>query len=78
MKANRHILVIRGISSSLVVDNKNGPWVRYRDYVELQKYADTLAEGLPCLPKDVEVLRNANVALAQRVFELENMLGIEH
>ena len=54
--------------------NSSGEWVRYNDYRELSEYADKLAEGLPCLPKDIEVLRDANAALAQRVFELEQQL----
>lgn len=54
--------------------DEDGEWVRYRDFKELSEYADTLAQGLPCLPKDIEVLRSANAALAQRVFELENLL----
>lgn len=32
---------------------------------EMTAYADKLAQGLPCLPKDVEVLREANARLAQ-------------
>ncbi len=31
----------------------------------LRAYADKLADGLPCLPKDVENLREANLELAQ-------------
>jgi len=54
--------------------NSSGEWVRYNDYRELSEYADKLAEGLPCLPKDIEVLRDANTTLAQRVFELEQQL----
>jgi hypothetical protein len=54
--------------------NSSGEWVRYNDYRELSEYADKLAEGLPCLPKDIEVLRDANTTLARRVFELEQQL----
>jgi len=54
--------------------NSSGEWVRYNDYRELSEYADKLAEGLPCLPKDIEVLRDANATLARRVFELEQQL----
>jgi hypothetical protein len=60
-------------SAEMVLDS-SGEWVRYEDYKELSEYADKLAEGLPCLPKDIEVLRDANAALAQRVFELEQQL----
>jgi|688.fasta_scaffold212011_4 hypothetical protein len=54
--------------------DSSGEWVSYEDYNELSAYADKLAEGLPCLPKDIEVLRYANTALAQQVFELEDKL----
>lgn len=54
--------------------DSSGEWVRYGDYKELLAYADKLAEGLPCLPKDIEVLRSANAALAQRVHDLESLL----
>ena len=54
--------------------DSSGEWVSYNDYRELSEYADKLAEGLPCLPKDIEVLRDANATLAQRVFELEQQL----
>lgn len=54
--------------------DSSGEWVRYEDYKELSEYADTLAQGLPCLPKDIEVLRSANATLAQQVFELEQQL----
>lgn len=43
---------------------------------EMTEHADKLAKGLPCLPKDVENLREANAALASRVFELESELGV--
>ena len=58
--------------------DSSGEWVRYEDYKELSEYADKLAEGLPCLPKDIEVLRDANATLAQRVFELEEQLEDLH
>jgi chromosome segregation ATPase len=41
-----------------------------RDLAEARAYADKLAEGLPCLPKDVEVLRDANRQLATELAEL--------
>jgi hypothetical protein len=37
---------------------------------EMTEYADKLAQGLPCLPKDVEILREANAGLAQENHEL--------
>ena len=38
---------------------------------EARAYADKLVDFLPCLPKDVEVLRQANHGFAQRVQDLE-------
>ena len=37
---------------------------------EMTAYADSLAQGLPCLPKDVEVLRDANARLAPENHEM--------
>lgn len=37
----------------------------------MTEYADKLADGLPCLPKDVENLRKANAALADEVIGLK-------
>ena len=57
-------------------ESSTGRWVRYEDYKWMADYADKLVEhsNLPCLPKDLEVLREANSQLAQRVHELEQML----
>ena len=41
---------------------------------EMTAYADSLAQGLPCLPKDVEVLREANARLAQENHEMLEQL----
>ena len=38
---------------------------------DLEEYADKLADGLPMLPKDIEVLREANLQLATRNVKLE-------
>ena len=37
---------------------------------EITADADSLARGLPCLPKDVEVLREANARLARENHEM--------
>ena len=37
---------------------------------EMTAYADSLAQGLPCLPKDIEVLREANARLARENHEM--------
>ncbi len=45
----------------------NGRYVEYEDYEHLSDYCDRLVEigKLPCLPKDLENLRNANTKFAQ-------------
>lgn len=62
------------------VEDSYGDYVRYSDYKELSDYADSLVEfsKIPCLPKDLENLRNANANFAQensllqaRIRELE-------
>lgn len=48
---------------------------------ELTVYADKLADGFPegMLPKDIEVIKQANVNLAQEVAELtEEVMDIQH
>lgn len=41
---------------------------------EMTAYADKLAQGLPCLPKDVEVLREANAQFVREKAELLDVL----
>lgn len=62
-------------------------WARRmrRELQEMTAYADKLADGLPILPKDIEVIRQANWALAEenhrlkeRCSELEARLDIEY
>ena len=40
---------------------------------EMSDYADKLAEGLPCLPADVENLRETNLILATESEELKSL-----
>lgn len=40
-----------------------------RELAEANAYADKLAQGLPCLPADVENLRKANLDLANELAE---------
>jgi len=54
-------------------------YVKYKDYVhlwemhkQLEMYCDDLANSLPCLPKDLEILRNANSAFAEENHKLKN------
>lgn len=54
------------ISQASMLSKEDGSYVRYKDYAHLSEYCDHLIQfsKLPCLPKDLEVLRNANVAFA--------------
>ena len=47
------------------------------ELTESKAYADKLVEGLPCLPKDVEVLRQANESFAEDVDSLTDLLANE-
>lgn len=51
----------------------NGEYVAYEDYEHLSDYCDRLVEvsKLPCLPKDLENLREANAKFAQENHELQ-------
>jgi hypothetical protein len=62
------------------IEDSAGDYVKYADYEALSKYADSLVEfsKIPCLPKDLEILREANGHFAQanhilqsRIRELE-------
>jgi FtsZ-binding cell division protein ZapB len=66
-----------------VVEDPNGDLVSYSDYEALSNYADSLVEfsKIPCLPADLENLREANGHFAQenhifreRIRELESEL----
>lgn len=54
------------------IECPNGHYVEYKDYEHLSSYCDRLVEvgKLPCLPKDLENLRNANAKFAQENYEL--------
>ena len=63
-----------------LVEDPIGEYVKYEDYTWMSDYADRLVEfgKLPCLPKDLENLREANSHFSQencilqaRVRELE-------
>ena len=55
------------------VECDNGRFVEYKDYEHLSNYCDRLVEvgKLPCLPKDLENLRNANTQFAIENEELK-------
>lgn len=54
-------------------EDLEGEYVKYTDYVELSDYADSLVDfsKIPCLPKDLENLRNANAYFAEQNCLLE-------
>jgi hypothetical protein len=56
------------------VECDNGRFVEYKDYERLSDYCDRLVEvgKLPCLPKDLENLRNANTQFAQENQRLQD------
>lgn len=55
----------------------NGAYVRFEDYEWMANYADRLVEfgKLPCLPADLENLRESNTALATENEELKRLLA---
>lgn len=57
--------------------DEQGGWVLFSDYEKVVEYADRLVvlSDLPCLPKDLENLRNANAAFAEENFQLKNLLA---
>jgi predicted RNase H-like nuclease (RuvC/YqgF family) len=56
------------------VESPNGIMVKYSDYKHLSEYCDHLVEfsKLPCLPKDLQVLRTANHDFAIENADLQN------
>ena len=53
------------------ITNKHECSCQVAEVRKLESYADKLADGLPMLPKDIEVLREANLDLAVRNEKLE-------
>lgn len=58
------------------VECPNGDYVEHKDYKHLSDYCDRLVEvsKLPCLPKDLENLRDANAKFAQEVQDLRSTI----
>ena len=52
------------------------PMVLKTDYDELMAYCDKLVDFLPCLPKDVENLREANAHFAEENERLQSKLYV--
>lgn len=57
-------------------ENPGTEYVEFNDYKELMDYVNKIVEfaNMPCLPKDLEVLRDANAKFAQENFELKEAL----
>jgi hypothetical protein len=62
------------------VECDNGRFVEYKDYEHLSNYCDRLVEvgRLPCLPKDLEVLRKANHDFAIENADLRSIIDDLH
>jgi hypothetical protein len=58
-------------------ENTSGEWVKFSDYEKVADYADRLValSDLPCLPKDLENLRNANAAFAEENHRLNELVA---
>lgn len=76
MKTNRYTFLAVGNSSGMMLD-PDGAWVTYQDYKWMSDYADRLVEfgNLPCLPKDLENLREANLQLAMENQALKDAIA---
>ncbi len=60
------------ISKASMSPKRTGSYVRYEDYKHLSDYCDHLVmfSKLPCLPKDLENLRNSNASMADQINRL--------
>lgn len=77
MEIKRYKMKFDTISHTLYsVECPNGEYVKYEDYEHLSDYCDRLVEigKLPCLPKDLENLRNANTKFAQENHDLRKTI----
>lgn len=59
-----------------MAETADGDWVTFEEYKELADYADRLVDfgKPPCLPKDLENLREANTRFAQDNHTLQSRL----
>lgn len=59
-----------------LAEDTQGMFVLWEDYEWLSDYTDHLVSfsRLPCLPKDIEVLRDANAAFAEEVAKASSMI----
>lgn len=72
-KVKRYVHVHDDSNNSEMKEIEYGGWVSWEDYIWLSEYTDRLVElgKLPCLPKDLENLRTANLALAEENVRLK-------
>lgn len=65
MNVTRYTPLGTGRSGGMM-DHPTGDYVSFKDYEWMSDYADKLVEfgNLPCLPKDLKNLREANLQLA--------------
>lgn len=78
MEITRYTVDYDAVSHSIIgVECPNGRYVKYEDYEHLSDYCDRLVKigKLPCLPKDLENLRDANAKLAQENYELRVLVN---
>lgn len=61
----------------LVIECEDGQYVTYEDYAYLSDYCDRLVEvgRLPCLPKDLENLREANAKFVQEIRDYKSIIN---
>lgn len=73
MSVQRYTTLSRGPG---MMAHPHGDWVSYEAYQEMADYADRLVEhsNMPCLPKDLENLREANAAFAIENEKLKELL----
>ncbi len=65
MNVTRYTPLVSG-DHVVMADDAGGDYVSFKDYQWMAEYADKLVEfgNLPCLPKDLENLREANATFA--------------
>ena len=81
MKVKRYTFNYNPCANTILrVECEDGRYVEYKDYEHLSDYCDRLVEvgKLPCLPKDLEVLRKANHDFAIENADLRNIIDDLH
>jgi hypothetical protein len=76
MNVTRYTPLGNGRSGGMM-DHPTGDYVSFKDYQWMAEYADKLVEfgNLPCLPKDLENLREANAQFATENQALKEALA---